>query len=112
MVAGLSFADKDHENHETIEKVMKEGLKGETSYFGKVKEGTAEASDYTALYELVRTMRGTTAPVGEQGDYDQKIEALIMAAGATAYTTPTDATIASLKDAANCKACHDSHKPE
>ncbi len=108
--AGFAFAADN--NYGIIGKVMEDAMKGKASYFGKVKEGTAKAEDYTALYEMVRTLRGTEAPVGEQAAYDEKVEVLIRAAGVTAYTDPTDATIAVLKDAANCKACHESHKPD
>jgi len=112
LASGLGLAHAGDDEHETLEKVMKEGLKGETSYFGKIKEGTASEEDYAALYELVRLMRGTKAPVGDQAAYDAKVEELIFAAGATTYAVPTEMTLETLKTAANCKACHNDHKPD
>lgn len=113
VVLGMaSFAHAGDENHEIIEKVMKEGLKGDESPFGKIKEGTATAEDYSTLYELSRTLRGTEAPVGEQEGYDAKVEALITATGALAYAGESPERIAAVKEASNCKACHSEHKPD
>lgn len=113
VVFGLaSFTHADDENHETIAKVMKEGLKGDDSPFGKIKEGTATAEDYSTLYELSRTLRGTEAPVGEQEGYDAKVATLISATGALAYAGESPERIAAVKEASNCKACHSEHKPD
>ena len=105
-----AFADDD--DHKTIEKVMKEGLKGDDSPFGKIKAGTATAEDYSTLYELARTLRGTTAPKGEQAGYDEKVAAFIKAAGAAHYADAAPEFVSALKEAANCKACHSDHKPD
>ncbi len=111
-LAAFSIAADDDENHEIIEKVMKKGLKGDESPFGKVKAGTATDRDFADLYELSRTLRGTKAPVGEQAGYDEKVQALIHAAGAVAYAGQSPERIDALKKAANCKACHEPHKPD
>ncbi len=112
LVAGFVSPLHADENHEIIEKIMKEGFKGESSYFGKVKEGTATLEDYTSLYELARGLRGTTAPIGDQAAYDEKVQALILAAGGLAYAEASEERISALKTASNCKACHSEHKPD
>ena len=83
LVAAATFAIAD-ENHEIIEKVMKEGLKGDSSPMAKVLEGAATAEETTALAALVKTMSGTKAPVGDQADYEKKVAELIAAMEAVA----------------------------
>mgnify|MGYP003638239152 FL=1 len=108
----VTVATADDENHKIIGKVMKEGLKGDESPFGKIKAGAATADDYATLYELSRTLRGTEAPVGEQEGYDAKVEALITATGALAYAGESPERISAVKEASNCKSCHSEHKPD
>ena len=44
------------ENHEILEKVMKEGLKGDESPLAKVLEGGASKEDAASLAKLIKTM--------------------------------------------------------
>lgn len=107
--ATLAVAD---ENHETIEKVMKEGLKGDTSPMAKVLDGSASADDTKSLAALVQTLKGTKAPKGEQSAYDTKVTELIAAMDAVAGGDKGEAAIGRLEKAQNCKACHSEHKPK
>lgn len=100
------------ENHEIIEKVMKEGLKGDDSPLAKVLDGDASAKETKALAKLVKTMDGTKAPKGDQGDYDEKVAELIAAMDAVAAGDTSDKAIGRLDKASNCKACHTPHKPK
>ncbi len=100
------------DNHEIIEKVMKEGMKGKTSPIAKTLEGKATDEEIKALSELIATLKGTKAPVGDQAAYDEKVTALIAAAGKVASAAKDADSIAALKKASNCKACHDAHKPK
>lgn len=111
LFAFAAFAVAD-ENHETIEKVMKEGMKGDSSPMAKVLDGAATAEETTALATLVKTMNGTKAPVGDQAGYDKKIAELIAAMDAVAGGDKGEAAIGRLEKAQNCKACHSEHKPK
>lgn len=103
------FAD---ENHEIIEKVMKEGLKGDDSPLAKVLDGKASAKEKKDLAELIQTMAGTKAPVGEQDAYDTLVEELIATMDAVAGGDDSPAALDKLDNASNCKACHTDHKPK
>ena len=106
------FAVHADENHEIIEKVMKEGLKGDDSPLAKVLDGKASKKETKDLAKLTATMKVTKAPAGDQGDYDKLVEELIAAMNAVAEgETSTDA-LDRLDNASNCKACHSDHKPK
>lgn len=111
LVAIATFAVAD-ENHETIEKVMKEGLKGDTSPMAKVLDGGASAEETKSLAELVQTLKGTKAPKGDQAAYETKINELIAAMDAVAGGDKAETAIGRLEKAQNCKACHSEHKPK
>jgi hypothetical protein len=111
LFAFAAFAVAD-ENHETIEKVMKEGMKGDTSPMAKVLDGTATAEETTALAALVKTMSGTKAPVGDQAAYEKKVAELIAAMDAVAGGDKGEAAIERLDNAQSCKPCHSEHKPK
>ena len=111
LIAFTAFAVAD-ENHETIEKVMKEGLKGETSPMAKVLDGSATADETKSLAALVKTLQGTKAPKGEQADYEKKVTELIAALDAVAGGDKSETAIGRLEKAQNCKACHSAHKPK
>lgn len=99
-------------NHEIIEKVMKEGMKGDTSLHAKVAAGTASADEVKTLADLIHTMTGTKAPVGDQSNYDKKVAALVGAIDAIHGGNKSPEAVAAYKEAANCKGCHSAHKPK
>lgn len=111
LVSISAFAIAD-ENHEIIEKVMKEGMKGDESPFAKVVGGQASAEEIAGLAPLIQTMKGTKAPVGDQAKYDKKVAELIAAMDAVAGGAKEADAIKRLKTAGNCKACHTDHKPK
>lgn len=105
----LSVAD---ENHEIIEKVMKEGLKGKDSPLAKVLDEEASDKETKDLAALVQTMKGTKAPVGDQEKYDDLVAELIAAMDAVAGGDKGPKALDRLDAASNCKACHTDHKPK
>jgi len=111
LIAAAAFAAGDA-NHEVIEKVMKEGMKGDTSLHAKVVAGTATAEETKTLTDLIHTMTGTKAPVGEQSDYDKKIAALVAGIDAIQGGNKSPEALAAYKEAGNCKSCHTAHKPK
>ncbi|MEQ1842936.1 MAG: hypothetical protein ABL994_21250 [Verrucomicrobiales bacterium] len=108
----LSAAEGEDANHEIIEKVMKQGMKGETSLHAKVVAGTATPEETKSLADLLTTLTGTKAPVGEQTDYEKKIAALVAGIGAIQGGDKSPAAVAAYKEAGNCKSCHTAHKPK
>lgn len=112
-VFGLASAfAADDENHEIIEKVMKNGLKGDESPAAKVVEGSASDADIKSLAELIGTLKGTKAPVGEQADYEKKVTALIAAIDAIAGGDKSETAVKAFEEAHSCKPCHSVHKPK
>lgn len=111
LVLSASFAVAD-ENHEIIENVMKKGMKGDDSPLAKVLDAKSSAEETAALATMIHTMKGTKAPLGEQSDYDKKVEELIAAMDAVAKGDTSEKSITRLDDASNCKACHSKHKPK
>ena len=106
------------ENHDIIEKVMKNGLKAPKkpenaeSQMEKLLGGTLKAEETKALLELVKTMHGTKAPVGDQAAYDEKVKELIAALEEVAGGKTDEKALERLDKAQNCKACHSDHKPK
>ena len=69
-------------------------------------------SDMEISYKLIKTMKGTHAPKGDQKAYDDKVGELIAAMEAVAKGDTGDAARKRLDEASNCKACHTDHKPK
>ena len=112
LIASPVLADEAHDNHEIIEKVMKEGLKGDESPLAKLLEGDASKKEVKELDKLIKTLEGTAAPVGEQDAYDEKVAELIAAIGAIAGGDMEAPALERLDTASDCKACHTDHKPK
>ena len=111
LVSITAFAIAD-ENHEIIEKVMKEGMKGDESPFAKVVGGSASAEETAGLTKMMQTLKGTKAPVGDQAKYDTKVAELIAAMDAVGGGAKDEVALKRLKTAGNCKSCHTDHKPK
>ena len=106
---GVSEAD---ENHEILEKVMKEGLKGDDKPLKKVLEGRASDDELKKLVELVGMMKGTKAPKGDQKSYDKLVHEFIEATNKVGAGDKSPEALKALKDTSNCKQCHNPHKPD
>ena len=103
------------ENHEIIEKVMKDGMKNPKDSDGPMKKllgGSLSKEDTAALVKLVKTMTGTKAPTGDQADFDKKVKEMIEALDVVGGGDTSEKAITRLEDAQNCKACHSDHKPK
>lgn len=92
----------------SIKEVMKTAMKG-----GLAK--TAIAGDATAdqkkeLLRLMEALAEAKPPRGDLADWEKRTKALVDSSRAILDGKP-DAS-AALKDAVNCKACHDLHKGE
>ena len=111
-IASLTLFSVADENHEIIEKVMKEGMEGDESPLALVLDGKASDNQMKELTALILTMKGTKAPVGDQAKYETLVTELIAAMEAVGGGDKGDDAINRLDKASNCKACHTDHKPK
>lgn len=107
----LASAPALADDHEILEKVMKEGMKGDSSPIAKTLKGEASDEEIKELATLIKSMHGTKAPEGGQAAYESKVAELIAAMDAVAGGDKSEGSITKLKSASNCKACHSDHKP-
>lgn len=93
----------------SVEDVMKQGFKGDTSLIKKVLDGKGGADDFKLLVELTGALAKNQPPKGDAASWAEKTKALATAASDVAAGKP--GALDTLKGAANCKACHSVHKP-
>ncbi|WP_169977705.1 hypothetical protein [Tautonia rosea] len=91
----------------SISEVMKEAMKGGLNK--KVASGEASAEEKDRLLVLFKGLAENEPPEGDLESWKAKTEALVNAAEAA--VKGADDAPAMLKSAANCKACHDAHRP-
>ena len=94
----------------TVEEVMEKAHKGkEKSMFSRVVGGKGSDDDKKNLVEYYEAMLANKPPKGEPADWAKRNEA-ILAAAKKVQTDGDQKNLAALKNAANCKQCHDLHK--
>jgi len=91
-----------------IKDVMKAAMKGDDSLFKKVTGGSASEADAKKLAACLKNLDGKKPPKGDQAAFQTKVAALIKAADEVAGGNK--ASLAALKEAGNCKACHTDFK--
>ena len=96
-------AEKDPSIKDVMKTAMKEGL------CKKVAKGEGEKADAEKLVELFTAMSKQKPPKGDADSWEAKCDALI--AAAKNCVEGKEGATAALGAAANCKACHDAHKP-
>lgn len=97
--------DKDSD-HETIEMVMKKGMKGGLAK--KVAGGEATDAEKAELLKMLQAMAKTKAEKGDAESWKKKTTALVVAAQAAVDGKENAGVL--LTAAMNCKACHSVHK--
>lgn len=110
--AVLLCCSLSHADDELLEKIMKEGFKGKTSPMAKVVKGEATPDETKTLTDLVHSMKGTKAPIGDQADYDKRVSTLIASLDAVAKGDHSEKALGALKKASDCKSCHSEHRPK
>ncbi len=108
--AVTATADKAHDDHELLEKAMKEGHKGKTSIVAKIKDGTATNDEIKKLQGWYQAMTKMKPPKGDVGAWKKKTTQLANLTGRLAKGD--DKAKAAFGKAVNCKACHTDHKPD
>ncbi len=91
-----------------VKAVMKDAMKG--GLCKKVASGEGSAEDKKQLLSLFETLSKAKPPKGDDASWKEKTGALVTAAKEVVDGKPEGT--ASLKKAANCKSCHDTHKGE
>jgi len=87
----------------STKEVMKKGFAGKEALCGKIAKGNATAEEKEQMLELLSSLCENKAPRGEQQAWVAKCEAMTKAV--------KDGDAKAFQAAANCKACHDAHKP-
>lgn len=110
---GLAFkasAEGEKKEDSAISKIMKAHFKGDTSDIKKAVKGELSKEEITKLATDLKAMIAEKPPIGEAASWKEKSEALF---GAVEKLEKGGADAgAGVKAAANCKACHEAHKPK
>ena len=93
----------------SIEDVMKDAMKGETSLYKKVATGKGSDADNAKLLEYVKSLPGEKPEKGDAASWKEKTEKLVKAVEDVVAKKPGATN--ELQTAGNCKACHSVHKP-
>lgn len=94
----------------TIKEVMKEIHKGDDNIGKRAVKGVASKEDLAKMVEYYDSLPLNEPPRGEMGSWKEKTGKLVTASKALKSGSPGAAEL--YKNAANCKACHNAHKPE
>ena len=100
-------------NEEAIKEVMKvyhKAPKGIDPVCKKASEGKASPEEIKKLVAAYKTVAGTKPPRGDEASWKQKTAKLLTAAEDMEKGRPD--AVAKYKEAVNCKACHEVHKPK
>lgn len=108
-VSGVSAADATKAKY-SIEEVMEVLHKGQTNVGKKVAAGQGTKEDFAKLVEYYESLPLSKPPKGDQTSWDTKSKALLDAAKALQAGKPD--ALAAYKQAVNCKACHNVHRPD
>ncbi len=100
LVVTTWLAVKAEETKYTVKDVMKTAMKG--GLCKKVADGQASDEEKKQLLAMFESMAAAKPAKGDEASWKEKTGALVEAA--------KKGDGAALKKAANCKACHDSHK--
>ena len=93
-----------------IKQFMKDTHKGNDAVVKRATSGKASADEVQQLLVGYRAMAAAKPPQGELESWKTKTGSLVAATEQLAKGEAAGAS--SLKQAANCKACHDIHKPK
>lgn len=109
LTAPLLGADAKKPKH-AIKDVMKAVHKGEDNIGKRVAKGAASKEDIATMLAYYESLPLNEPPRGEKASWAAKTSKLLAAAKAVQSGAPNAAEL--YKEATNCKACHNAHKPE
>jgi len=94
----------------TVSDVMKAVHKGEDNIGKRIAKGTASKEDIARMLEHYESLPLNEPPKGDKQAWAAKTKKLLSAARALEKGEP--GAMDQFKAAANCKACHEAHRPE
>ena len=94
----------------TIKEVMKEIHKGDDNIGKRASKGLASKEDINKMVEYYASLPLNDPPRGDKQSWQEKTMALVKASQELKAGAPN--ALDHYKAAANCKACHQLHKPE
>lgn len=94
----------------TVKEVMQAIHKGQDNIGKRVVQGAASKDDLAKMAEYYESLPLNTPPRGQMGSWTEKTGKLVTASQALRTGKAGAADL--YKNAANCKACHNEHKPE
>ncbi|MBC8325258.1 MAG: hypothetical protein H8E27_06495 [Verrucomicrobia subdivision 3 bacterium] len=86
----------------TIKEIMQQGFKADDNLKDLILDGTATAEQKAKFVDYVENLAKYQVRKGKQEDFEKRTGTLLKAA--------RGADLAALKDAVNCKTCHEPHK--
>jgi len=93
----------------TIKEVMKEIHKGDDNIGKRAVKGQASKEDINKMVEYYASLPLNEPPRGEKESWLAKTTALVKASQELKAGSPS--AVEHYKQAANCKGCHEAHKP-
>jgi hypothetical protein len=104
------FRAADDKPKYSIEEIMEKAHKGKPSLWKKVVDGKASKDDKQQLLEYYQELAKNKPEKGDAGDWKKRTSNLVKAAkDAVEGKAGSNKEVAK---AANCKACHELHKPD
>jgi hypothetical protein len=94
----------------TVKEVMQAIHKGQDNIGKRAAQGAASKDDIAKLAEYYESLPQNEPPRGEIGSWKEKTGKLVAASKALQAGNASAAEM--YKNASNCKACHNVHKPE
>jgi len=102
----LLQADAPEKPKYTIKEVMKKAHK--EKLLKKVLSGDAKQAEKTALLDLYLSLPENKPPKGDEKDWNKRTTEVVVAAARV--VAERERSLARLKKATNCAACHKAHK--
>ncbi len=92
----------------TVKEVMKAGFAGDSSLCKKVLSGESSDEEKKKFLDLMIDLVENKAPKGDEMEW--KMQAGTAMVAAAKVVTGREGSLEELKEATNCKACHDKFK--
>lgn len=109
-ISCIAVANNSNNNAEKkkIKEVMKAGFAGDSSLVKKVLSGESSDEEKKKFLDLLVDLVENDAPKGDATEWKYQSGTALVAAAKV--VTGREGAIAELKEATNCKACHDKFK--
>jgi hypothetical protein len=110
MLMVSAFAAEEGGAIPSIKNVMKAGFKGDDSLVKKATQGKLTKDELAKLADYCTALSKDKPTTGEEASWKEKTAALTKAVGE--LQSGAAGAAKSFEAAANCKACHEAHRPK